>query len=306
MAGTTAWNRGRDWTPKVTAIVPCYKAEPFISKTLESLAAQTWPDLEILIGDDASPDRTLAIVEDFAAGRSDTRVIARERNLGWLGNTNGLMAEAAGELMFFAWHDDLIAPTYVERLVAALRANPRAVLAFSDMEVFTPEGTRSVVVLDGVSGVRSPASRALRMAIRPAGWWAATHALFRAEAFERIGGLKSHEAGAFASDWPWLLHMATLGDFERVPEILCQHYFKTSSLSRTWEFTRAEHVAVERAALRTLRESDLDPVPKTLVKTLVATNFFFKHRAPWLHGRLLRPLKAALTRAFRTESRRPR
>ena len=100
-----------DWTPTVTAILPCYNAEAFISETLRSLAAQTWPKLEILIGDDASADETLAIVKAFAKGRDNVRIIARKRNLGWIANTNDLMAKASGELMFFAFHDDLIAPT---------------------------------------------------------------------------------------------------------------------------------------------------------------------------------------------------
>lgn len=302
MAPSATWSRGTDWTPKVTAILPCYKAEAFISRTLESLAAQTWPDLEILIGDDASPDGTLAIVEEFAGGRSDTRIIARERNLGWLANTNALMAEARGELMFFAWHDDVVAPDYVERLVAALRGNPRAVLAFCDLEMVQPDGTRSVVVFDALSGVRSPAMRALRMAIRSSGYWVTSHGLFQAEAFGRIGGIKSHEGGEFSATWPWLLHMATLGQFERVPEALCQHRFQESSLSRRWEYTRAQHMAVERAALRTLRETPLDPVPKALVTGLAGANFSVKHRMPRLHERLLRPLKQALARAFRAGS----
>ena len=53
------------------------------------------------------------------------------------------MANARGELMFFAFHDDVVAPTYVEKLVAALADNERAVLAFSDMEVHELDGPSS-------------------------------------------------------------------------------------------------------------------------------------------------------------------
>ena len=97
---------GEDWRPKVTAMVPCYKSAGFVGLTLDCLAAQTWPDLEILIGDDHSPDDTLAVVRAFAAGRPNVRVLTREANLGWLRNSNDLMARATGELMFFAFHDD--------------------------------------------------------------------------------------------------------------------------------------------------------------------------------------------------------
>ena len=92
--------------PRVTAIVPAYNSEGFILEALRSLAAQTWEDLEILVGDDASTDRTLSVVKEFAAGRPNVRVVAREHNLGWLANTNDLMGQASGELMFLAFHDD--------------------------------------------------------------------------------------------------------------------------------------------------------------------------------------------------------
>lgn len=116
-------------TPLVTAILPAWNAEAFVDEMLEALAAQTWPALEILIGDDASTDGTPAKLRAFAAEHPNVRLVLRERNLGWIGNTNDLMARAKGEFLFFAFHDDWVAPSYVERLARALVAEPRAVLA---------------------------------------------------------------------------------------------------------------------------------------------------------------------------------
>ena len=110
------------WNPRVTALVPTYNGAEFIMRTLDSLAAQTWPNLEILIGDDRSTDDTLEVVRRFAEQSPGHAVLERDANLGWLRNSNDLMARADGELMFFAFHDDVVAPTYVEKLVAALAA----------------------------------------------------------------------------------------------------------------------------------------------------------------------------------------
>ena len=122
------------WNPRVTALVPTYNGARFIRRTLDSLAAQTWTNLEILIGDDCSTDDTLEIVRRFASEHPDTRVLERDANLGWLRNSNELMTRATGELLFFAFHDDIVAPTYVETLVRALEGNERAELG-SDGEV---------------------------------------------------------------------------------------------------------------------------------------------------------------------------
>jgi len=248
---------GDDWRPKVTALVPCYKSAGFVRLTLDCLAAQTWPDLEILVGDDNSPDDTLAVVRAFAEGRPNVRIIAREANLGWLRNSNDLMARATGELMFFAFHDDLYAASYVEKLVAALRGRPEAVLAFSDMGLTELDGSRerrSFTALDGVTG---SLARGLVMARRQRFWSVPNRGLFRAEAFRRIGGIKPNDCGEYSADWNWLLHMALLGDFVRVPEVLCEKFYKEGSISKQWARNADERAALRRAGIREVRESAL-------------------------------------------------
>ena len=286
------WDSHPDWTPKVTAILPCYNAEAFISDTLKSLAAQTWPNLEILIGDDASSDQTLAIVEAFTNGRDNTRIVARKQNLGWIANTNALMAQASGELMFFAFHDDLIAPTYVERLVEALRQNPRAVLAYCDVDLVRVDGTHHHRIFDGLSGGRGPLARGSRMALRFRNGWVPIHGLFRAEAFHRIGGLKRHDEGEFIADWPWLLHMALLGEFERVPETLCQELVKKTGVSKNWGTGAEKTIAVERSSMREIRQSGLGPFSKAALIVCVKLS----RKRQGLPRLILRPVKTLVKR----------
>jgi len=255
--GHTHWDRDAGWAPVVTAILPCYNAETFLSRTLDSLDAQTWPKLEILIGDDASTDGTLRIVEAFAKGRSDTRIIVQKQNLGWIGNSNDLMAKASGELMFFAFHDDVVLPTYTERLVGALQRNPRAVLAYCDLDVVGRDGTCRLVCFDRPPVGMRPLACGFSMVSKPCGWSIPVHGLFRTEAFHRIGGLKRHDEGEFTADWPWLLHMAILGEFVRVPEPLSKKFFQKTSISRNWERSARQQMALVRSGIREIRQSDL-------------------------------------------------
>ena len=86
-----AEHRELQWRAKVTALVPCYNAAEFIEPTLECLAAQTRPDLEILIGDDCSSDSTLDVVRLFASKQPKITVrvfpcrcaVAGARVIGW-------------------------------------------------------------------------------------------------------------------------------------------------------------------------------------------------------------------------------
>lgn len=248
--------------PLVTALVPTYNGARFITRTLDSLAAQTWPSLEILIGDDRSTDETLDVVRRFAEGRPNVRIVEREANLGWLGNSNDLMSRARGELMFFAFHDDVVAPTYVERLAEALLGNERAVLAFSDMTVHEVDGRGSVHVFDELDGLRSPVARGRVMVRRPGNWWVPNRGLFRASAFGAVGGIHPNEQGEYSADWTWLLGLSLSGEFVRVPELLCDKYYTAGSLSKRWPHDETQLLALRRSGIAEIRRSRLGPVAK--------------------------------------------
>ena len=78
----------------------------------------------------------------------------------------------------------------------------------------------------------------------------------------KIQGLKTHGAGEFSADRPWLLHMSLLGEFARVPETLCFKYYKPESLSRNWEFSPRQQYQVAVACLREIKISELSVLEK--------------------------------------------
>jgi glycosyltransferase involved in cell wall biosynthesis len=251
--------------PKVTALVPTYNAEAFLQRTLDSLAAQTWHELEVLIGDDCSTDGTPAIIEAFAKRHANVRVVERTSNLGWLRNTNDLMSQATGVLMFFAFHDDVVAPTYVERLVEALETRPDAVLAFTDMLVTEPDGGTSPAAFDLLSSTHTPLARGLVMARRPDNWWVPNRGLFRTCAYRSVGGIHPNARGEYSADWTWLLHLSLLGDFVRVPETLCHKHYEKSSLSKGWPHSIDQQEALRRAGAAEVRGSSADPLVKAVL-----------------------------------------
>jgi glycosyltransferase involved in cell wall biosynthesis len=243
--------RAGDDPVRVLALIPTWKAEGFLEATLDALAAQTCPGLAFLISDDASSDRTAAIAERRAAEDPRFRVIRQPRNLGWVGNVNALLSEAAGhaDYLLFAFQDDLPEPTYVEKCVAALEADPSVVMAFSDIRLIRQDGTveeRSYAKLDGVS---DRIERARRIARHQGSWWIPNRGVFRASAGSAIGGLRRHRAGEFSADWPWLLEMSLLGGFVRVPERLVTKIYMPGSLSRTWRFGARQWAAVALSAM---------------------------------------------------------
>jgi glycosyltransferase involved in cell wall biosynthesis len=93
--------------PKFSLIIACYKQEEFIRETVDSALALPYPDKEIIVVDDASPDRTAQILEEYG---DKIRLIKHEKNLGAnLGRNEGAAA-ARGEYLVFLDGDDLYLP----------------------------------------------------------------------------------------------------------------------------------------------------------------------------------------------------
>lgn len=113
---------GTERGPLVTYRVQCYRHEAFVREAVNSVLAQTYRPLEILITDDGSPDRTFEIAESVAAAyRGPHRVVLyrSERNRDILEHCNEALHLIRGG--FFIWlpGDDVAEPEQAERLVAA-------------------------------------------------------------------------------------------------------------------------------------------------------------------------------------------
>lgn len=103
---------------KISVIVPIYKVEAYLSKCIESVLAQTYTNLEIILVDDGSPDSSGEIAEAYAELDSRIRVIHKE-NGGLSSARNAGIDIAEGEYLAFLDSDDWIAPDTYEQMLAA-------------------------------------------------------------------------------------------------------------------------------------------------------------------------------------------
>lgn len=106
----------------ISIIVPCYNANKYIGRCLESLLNQTYSNIEIICIDDKSTDNSLEICEGFAAKESRIRIIRRKQNKGLSAARNLGICEAQGEYVAFVDSDDWVTPDYLETLYGLLTA----------------------------------------------------------------------------------------------------------------------------------------------------------------------------------------
>ena len=105
--------------PKISIIVPVYRAEAVLPTCVESVFAQTFQDWELLLVDDGSPDKSGRLCDEYAA--RDPRVRVFHKGNGGVSSARNLgMREARGEYLFFIDADDWIDAKAFERLWTAL------------------------------------------------------------------------------------------------------------------------------------------------------------------------------------------
>jgi glycosyltransferase involved in cell wall biosynthesis len=223
--------------PRVSVIVSHYDRRTLLPGALDSIAAQSYRDFEIVVVNDAGPDAA-ALVGDWAGRHHGvpTRYVHRRANGGVAATRNSGVAAGGGELLAWLDDDDLWWPGHLAGLVGRLDTRPPAALAYGDAEVVRLErlGRLEPAPARADAGAGAAAAPGWRVAGRlplavpfdPAdlarddfivpGAMVAKRALC-----DRVG--KFDESLVVSDDWDWLLRvLAAEGPaaFVRLPEIV--------------------------------------------------------------------------------------
>jgi glycosyltransferase involved in cell wall biosynthesis len=125
---------------RVSVGLPVYNAERYLAEALDDLLAQSHTDLDIVISDNGSTDRTQEICEHYAAKDSRIRYLRHDHNRGAGWNHNEVLKNARAP--YFRWYayDDRLEPKCIEACTAVLDANPKTILAWPLTTVIDGDG----------------------------------------------------------------------------------------------------------------------------------------------------------------------
>lgn len=203
--------------PRVSLGVPLYNAERYLEGCLDALLAQDYPDLEIVICDNASTDRTWEICQRYAARDPRIRLHRNPVNLGGPANYARVAALARGELFKWVAYDDLCAPQYVSSCVAALdAAGPRAILAYPRTVLIDGSGAEIAPYADNFDLRDHRRARRVARATRSLNLCHAHFGVHRLEALRRTGLIRPYPG----SDYTLLVELAALGEIHEVDRVL--------------------------------------------------------------------------------------
>jgi glycosyltransferase involved in cell wall biosynthesis len=121
----------------VSILVPVYNRESIIEETLRSALNQTYNNIEVVVVDNASTDRTWEAIQRVASKDTRVKAFRNETNLGPVRNWLRCVEEATGEYGKILWSDDLIAEDFLKKCLPLM--NDETAFVYSGVKIFTNE-----------------------------------------------------------------------------------------------------------------------------------------------------------------------
>jgi glycosyltransferase involved in cell wall biosynthesis len=304
----------------ISICVPVFNGARWLEEALRSALAQTRSDFELLVVDNGSTDGSVEIARNFAARDSRVRVEPFDHNVGAVENHNRCIDLAAGALIKFLHHDDVLEPQCIARMAAIFEEEPSTGLVFSRREIVLDEPddaeaqawTRAYGTLHEGFGALGRVNRGPDLLERwlpaldapgPLENWVAepSATMLRREVFERVGQFNPHVWQSFDVDL-FLRVMAVFDvGFVDEPLVRFRHHARSITartarshadwLDRLWLFESllaAPGFEQHKPVLRSFRRRELIRVAKRQAGRLARRNWDVRPLVAYLGHRLRR------------------
>jgi glycosyltransferase involved in cell wall biosynthesis len=222
--------------PLVSVMIGAYNAAPYLGEAIESVFAQDYEPLELIVVDDGSTDGTAEVARSFTG----VQVILQE-NRGNGAARNRAVEEASGDLYAFLDADDRFTPGKLTLQQAALDANPQLDMVFGHVREFLSpeldEQTRA--------RLRPPAPE-------PMPWTAPNLMLVRRDSFQRVGPFTTAVRVGVTVDWFARAEEAGLR-YSILPEVVLERRLHTQNNGLRESASRSQYLEVIRQAMQRRR-----------------------------------------------------
>lgn len=204
-------------SPTVTVGMPVYNGERYLAEAIESVLAQRFDRLEVIISDNASTDGTPDMCRRYEQQDRRIRYVRNERNMGAAFNYNRLVDLARGR--YFKWmaHDDRCHPDLIGACVDVLDCEPGVALCYAPTTFIDEQGRRLRTIRDGFHfRERRPSDRFRRFLPLARGWMNPVFGLYRIDVLRQTQRIGSYPS----SDMILIAEIALRGEIHELPESL--------------------------------------------------------------------------------------
>lgn len=134
----------RDEFPLVSVGLPIYNGEATITRAIESILRQDYPNIELVISDNGSTDKTYEILVNLYEQSPNIRIHRSLVNRGWTWNANRVFSLSHGEFFLWSAHDDFYEKSFISSAIQQLKLYPMAVMCHPKTKAVIDGGTESL------------------------------------------------------------------------------------------------------------------------------------------------------------------
>jgi glycosyltransferase involved in cell wall biosynthesis len=133
--------------PLVSVLVITYNQEGFIRETLDSVLSQNYPNLQLVVADDASTDGTRAILAEYQSKYPlVVYPVLNGKNLGITGNCNAGLAQCKGKYIAVLGGDDIFLPGKLLKQTALMEADEQMSISYHSVEIFQSQTNETLFI----------------------------------------------------------------------------------------------------------------------------------------------------------------
>ncbi|MCP3995497.1 MAG: glycosyltransferase [bacterium] len=241
-------------TPALTVAMPAYNAERYIGRAIESILDQTLTDLELIIVDDCSDDRTWEIIEEYVARDPRVRAHRSRENSGAAASINKAISMARAPVIAGMDADDISVPHRMETQMALLTEQPN--IAVVGSYVSHTNDDDQILSLSPTGPTSVAEFEELRRRGEPTMVFGGT-AMYTKRLFDEVGGFDGRLRAA--GDIEFCDRMADRGPIIAIPEpLLLYRVYSTSNVMLRFREGRLTHRFLEA---RRIARSAGEPLP---------------------------------------------
>lgn len=231
----------------VSVLIPSYNHEKYVGDCLESVLAQTYSNIEVIICDDKSKDNTCEVIERYRQRLEEKFsricIIKNEKNVGIVKNCNKLMSLARGDYYKLLASDDMLRPDGIEKLVLFMESHKEHDLVYSYVDRINVNTTFKDLVKNTINNpikYSSVSGKSITSQLMAENFIVAPSVLIPKETVERWGVFSEE---FIFEDWEYWLRVSVDGSIGYLDESTAYYRDLETSASR---FTKKDKDRYEK------------------------------------------------------------
>jgi glycosyltransferase involved in cell wall biosynthesis len=271
--------------PLVTIALPVFNGADTIEKVGRYVLEQDYPNIELLISDNASTDATAEVCRELARSDSRVRYHRQPHNIGLINNFEWTKRHCSGEFLRWIGDTDEIAPNYVSRCLEVFRADPRLILVTTQIG-YTDEHGRTASMRYDTDEMRSddPVERLQRTLRLLTSSYLTIDPLYGMNRVAAVRPLIHRQM--LRGDEVYATQLALAGPWGHVPEILAYRHRGRPDVSHLvtllevpWWHSRVRGLIEARRMLDVVNDAALTSVQKRRGRAAIGMFYFRRHWA---------------------------